>query len=153
MSRCTRSLLTAAFALLAVGTARAQAVPDLSGTWKLDPARSDFGPAPAQQRTEAIDHREPRLVVERTIDGTVGTLTYVVDGKPHQNSFGGGMSTSTLAWDGKVLVMTSEVQSGQGPVKIVDRFALSEDGKALTIARAVDYPGQPFNQTLVFAKQ
>lgn len=153
MSRRARILLTATFALLAVGSARAQAVPNLSGTWKLDPARSDFGPAPAQQRTEAIDHQEPKLVIERTIDGTVGTLTYSVDGKPHQNSFGGGMSTSTLAWDGPVLVMTSEVQSPQGLVKIVDRFSLSEDGKTLTIARAVDYPGQPFDQTLVFAKQ
>lgn len=153
MSRTRALVLIAGIAGAAAGSARAQSVPNLSGTWVLDQSKSDFGPAPAMARTEVIDHQEPKLVIKRTIDGTEATLTYAVDGKPYPNTIGGTNATSTLAWDGPVLVMTTEVESPNGPATIVDRFSLSADGKTLTIDRSISVQQGTFSQTLVLAKQ
>jgi len=153
MSHRRTLVLTAVIAVVAAGAARAQSVPNLSGTWVLDMSKSDFGPAPAMARTEVIDHQEPKLVIKRTLDGTQATLTYAVDGKRYENSIGGTNAASTLAWDGPVLVMTTEVESPNGPATIVDRFSLSADGKTLTIDRSISVQQGTFGQTLVLSKQ
>jgi hypothetical protein len=158
----SRHLLAAALSVAAAGSlaiapAAAQAVPNLSGHWVLDVAKSDFGQAPGGPRSDRIEHNEPQLTIKRTIESADGaveaTLTYAVDGKPYTNTIGGNEVTSTLKWDGKVLVMASVVQTPQGPADVNDRYALSADGATLTIERSIGIQGQSLTQTLVFGKK
>ena len=147
-----------ALALMAAPALPAQSPPNLSGTWILQTDKSNFGPLPApSKRTDVIDHQEPRLTMKRTGTGPQGDFTaelvFVVDGKPHKNTVSGNELTTTLKWDGPVLVMVSTTMSPNGEITLTDRLSLSEDGKTLTQSRTVDVQGQTFEQTAVFAKQ
>ena len=147
-----------ALALLAAPALPAQAPPNLSGTWVLQPDKSNFGPLPAPtKRTDVIDHQEPRLTIKRTGTSQQGEfsadLVFAVDGKPHKNTVNGNELTTTLRWEGPVLVLVSTTQSPNGEITLTDRWSLSADGKTLTQARTVDVQGQTFEQTAVFAKQ
>ena len=132
----------------------AQARPDFSGTWVLDPSQSDFGmmPVPAS-RTDVIEHQEPALTIHRTNGDVTVHLAYRVDGQPHVNDANGQQVTSSLAWDGMVLVITSNVTVPQGEVLIVDRMTLSEDGQTIHIQRTLSVGGQELVQTMVLRKQ
>ena len=132
----------------------AQARPDFSGTWVLDPSQSDFGmmPVPAS-RTDVIQHQEPALTIHRTNGEVTVHLVYRVDGQPHVNDANGQQVTSSLAWDGMVLVITSNVTVPQGEVLIVDRMTLSEDGQTIHIQRTLSVGGQELVQTMVLRKQ
>lgn len=157
MTRFRTALCTAVIAL-APGTLVAQTVPNLSGTWILQVAESDFGPLPApERRTDIITHEEPRLVVRRMTmaQGQEASLElrYAVNGEPHENDAGGAVVVSRLRWDGSVLVMTSTVSSPQGEVVLTDRYSLSPDGQTLTQARTLQVQGQEFAQRMVLKKQ
>jgi hypothetical protein len=151
--------LVALIAALAVAVpAPAQTAPNLSGTWVLQVDKSDFGPFPApQSRTDVIDHQEPRITITRTAvtqNGEVRfNLAFAVDGKPHKNVVNGNELTSTLRWDGPVLVIVSTTSTPQGDVTLTDRWSLSDDGKTLTQARTLEAGGQSLEQSAVFAKQ
>ncbi|HUG28540.1 MAG TPA: hypothetical protein VMK53_09600, partial [Gemmatimonadales bacterium] len=108
-----RTALVVALLALPVSLS-AQAAPNLTGTWILQVAESDFGPLPApERRTDIITHDEPRLVVQRMTmsQGQEASLelTYAVDGEPHQNDAGGAVAVSRVSWDGDVLVMITTV--------------------------------------------
>lgn len=139
-------------------SAAAQAKPDLSGIWVLDLAMSDFGMMPAPiSRTDVIDHKEPALTISRTQNTPNGEITanlvYRVDGQPHVNDAAGQEVTSSLAWDGMTLVITSNLTIPQGDVTIVDRMTLSGDGKTLNSHRTLSIQGQEIVQTSVLHKQ
>jgi hypothetical protein len=136
----------------------AQTVPNLSGTWVLQVDKSDFGMAPAPTgRTDVIDHQEPKLTIKRTVTANgqenSSTLVYGIDGKPYKNTAGPNEITSTLSWEGAILVSVSKTTSQQGEVTITDRYELSADGKTLTQKRTLQIQGQELAQTMVLAKQ
>lgn len=141
----------------AAGSVAAQTIPNLSGTWVLQVAQSDFGPIPApESRTDVINHAEPRLTITRTVmaQGTESRLelTYLVDGEPHKNSAGGAELTSRLRWEGATLIMASVASGAQGEVTITDRYTLSEDGRTLTQARTLNLGGQEVVQRMVLTR-
>lgn len=143
---------------VAVGPLEAQSPPNLSGTWVLQLAESDFGPIPAPEgRTDVIDHQEPRITIRRTVvaqgQETTTDLRYAVDGERHANTAGGLEMGSRLSWNGAALTMVSAAQTPQGEVGIVDVFTLSEDGQTLTQARTLTLGGQELSQRLVLKKQ
>ena len=64
----------------------AQQKPDYSGTWKLNVAKSDFGPLPGpDSRTDVITHKEPSISNSVTAETAQGkqqyTVNYTTDGK------------------------------------------------------------------------
>jgi hypothetical protein len=153
-----RSLALAALALAAAAPAVAQARPDFSGTWVMVADRSDFGPMPAPtSRTDVIEHKEPALAIRRTQATPAGentaNLVFVVDGKPHLNAVGPSQLSSMLAWEGAELVITSVLSTAQGDVNIVDRMALSADGRTMIHSRKISIPGQELAQTVVLVRQ
>lgn len=153
-----RTALLAALLAVPASPLAAQDVPNLSGTWVLQVAESDFGPLPApERRTDIITHEEPRLVVQRMTmsQGQEASLelTYAVDGEPHENDAGGAVVVSRLSWDGSVLVMVSTVSSPQGEITLHDRYSLSPDGQTLTQARVLQVQGQEFSQRMVLKRQ
>ncbi|MDZ4674517.1 MAG: hypothetical protein SGI84_08685 [Gemmatimonadota bacterium] len=133
------------------------ASPNLSGTWTLQVAQSDFGQLPGpESRTDVIDHQEPRLAIKRTTTAqgntTVADMSYVVDGQAHKNVAGPTELSSVLSWDGEVLVMVSTANSPQGALTITDRYTLSADGRALAQARTLSIQGQELAQRLVLTR-
>lgn len=155
--RLRLSLLASAL-IATAPPALAQSPPNLSGTWVLQVAQSDFGMLPpVDRRTDVIEHAEPRLVVRRTAasQGQESSLvfTYAVDGEPHRNDAGGTEVVTRLRWDGATLVMVTTATSPQGEITITDRYTLSEDGRTLTQARTLSVQGQELAQRMVLTRQ
>ena len=132
----------------------AVAVPNLSGTWVMVDEKSDLGGMPsAGARTDVIDHQEPKLHIKRTVGDANLDLTYEIDGKPWKNMSPQGEVSSTLTWEGAVLVVNSSLSVQGQDVTLEDRYSLSDDGKTLTQARTIHVQGQEIIQKLVFTKQ
>jgi hypothetical protein len=134
--------------------------PNLSGTWKLDIPKSNFGqmPPPASQ-TDTIEHNEPSIkIVEDQKGGMMGdlnmTTTLSSDGKPTTSAgMGGSPVTSTTHWEGSTLVVNSTTSFQGSDVKIKDSYTVSPDGKTLTEVTHVETSMGNFDSTSVFDKQ
>ncbi len=157
-SRRPLSLRIAALLLVvAASSARGQPRPDFSGTWTIDSARTQWGMSPPVLRTDRIEQTSTQLKVTRELAGPAGAtsvlLTYGFDGADYKNTFGPIQLTSRLQWEGPVLVITSDQETPQGALKSVDRYSLSEEGRVLTVRRAISFGDTEDAVTLVFVKR
>jgi hypothetical protein len=148
-------IVTAAFAVL---QAQAQAKPNLTGTWKMDVGKSDFGPAPAPtSQTDKITHDDPSLKISISQTSQMGDLnydvTYSTDGKETTNTIRGSDFKSIAKWDGDSIVIDSKGSFNGNDVTLKDRWTLSEDGKTLNVQRHVTSPMGEADQKIVFEKQ
>src|ERR1700689_791126 len=101
MKKCFTVVAVFAMTLLA---AQSQAAPNLTGVWKLNLAKSDYGPVPQPEAmTRTINHNDPALQISTYQKGAQGEATtelkYTTDGKPAENKG----SKGTAAWDGSKL--------------------------------------------------
>jgi hypothetical protein len=113
MNRSKVRARLAQFVLFAVGgIALAAGVPDFSGEWKLNAAKSsNLGMMAAVQQTVTITQTpaEMKLVEASDFQGQKSgrTLRYDLKGAPVTNEGGMGGQAETLAkWDGSKLVVT-----------------------------------------------
>jgi hypothetical protein len=132
--------------------------PDFSGNWKMNPARSDYGPIPAPERMERkIVHEDPSLKFETVQVGQRGEVTtsmsYTTDGKPSTNKTPRGEITGTAGWDGEVLTINSKREFQGGELTQAERWALSADGKTLTIDNRITAAQGEFELRIVLDKQ
>lgn len=139
-------------------TASAQAKPNFSGEWKLQVAKSEFGPLPAPtSRTDKITHEDPSLKLTVTQSGQSGEVTYdlnyTTDGKETANQVRGNTLKSVSKWEGDVLVIDTKANFGGNEITIKDKWSLSEDGKTITINRHLAGPQGEADQKLVMEKQ
>ncbi|HZF68775.1 MAG TPA: hypothetical protein VEZ47_12100 [Gemmatirosa sp.] len=155
---CT--VAVAAITLVAApAAARAQQAPNLSGTWELDVAQSDFGMMPGPTKaTLVVEHKEPALKVVSTQVTPRGertaTSSYTTDGKESKNTGAmGNEVVSTLRWDGAVLTNASKTQMQGTEVGIAERWTVAPDGKTLTIARTLQAPMGEMQMKVVYVKQ
>lgn len=130
-------VMTAVLAALAIATA-ATAKPNFSGTWLLNKAKSNYGPVSAPKRMERkIVHEDPtlKMIIVQANDEGEKTLEqeYRTDGSESVNKVGNREITSTAKWDGQVLVISSE----RGDFAQSERWALSDDGKVLTVVNRI----------------
>jgi hypothetical protein len=159
MTRQTTRLFSLALLTLALGLVQAQAKTDFSGTWKLNTGKSDFGPIPAPDSLiETIAHQDPSMKLNvATKGGMQGDLTYDVsyttDGKECVNKVGDNELKSTLNWDGAALTVDTKGTFGGNDITLKDRWALSDDGKTLTITRHVSSPMGEADMKEIFEKQ
>lgn len=136
----TRKLLLIVFLIaLPVVSAFAQQKPDFSGTWKLNVAKTDFGALPGpDSRTDVITHKDPSLTDDVTAEGSQGkqqyTVKYTTDGKDVTNQIGPLEIKSTLKWEGNNLVVSSKFAYNEADVNAQATWALSADGKTITIS-------------------
>jgi hypothetical protein len=130
---------------------------DLSGTWALDRAKSDFGPladSPVVRAevTLTVAHAGPELRVSRreTRDGRERTteLVYYTDGRGETNpsTLGRVGVGSKTRWDGDRIVSTSELtrrgaDGKPSTLETVERWQLSADGRVLTQTTSISYGG------------
>jgi len=133
--------------------------PNLSGTWKLNISKSNFGqlPPPASQ-TDVIEDNEPSVkVAEDQKGGMMGdmnlTSNFDTTGKETTSpGMGGAAVTSTAHWDGVALVIDSKTSFQGNDVKIKDTYTLSGDGQTLTEVTHVESGMGNFDSTSVYDK-
>ncbi len=158
-----RVYLAACAALLAltISTA-AQGLPNFTGTWTLDAAKSDFGPMPPPESVVmVIDHKEPTVKVTTTQKNQMGDSsndsTYTTDGKENVNKMRGPAGDqdvkSTTKWNGKTLATSRTIEAQGMSISIDDSWELSPDGKALTVSRQLKTPQGDFSTKLVLNKK
>jgi hypothetical protein len=132
--------------------------PDYSGTWKLNVAKSDFGPLPPpDSRLDIVEHKDPALKVKTSQDGAQGkqeyTLAMTTDGKEATNNAGGLELKSTGSWEGNNLVVDTKLKFQDNDVAIKAVWLLSDDGKTLTQNAHINSPLGELDQKMVFEKQ
>lgn len=148
-------------AVLIVGSltvALAAAPPNLSGTWKGNMAKSDFGQMPAPTSFSAkIDHKDPSLKVATTFVGDQGEMAFEMtlstDGTETTNQMGSFAIKSKAKWEGSALMVQSKASTDNGEFTTKEKWTLSEDGKTLTIVRTFSGPQGDMTQTVVHDKQ
>jgi len=157
MKRRTVMSLLAVASLSAVSLMAADK-PNFSGSWKLNSDKSDFGPTPAPTKLErTIKHEDPKMNIASVQTGPQGDvstdITYTTDGKECVNKLMGQDVKMTAAWDGDKLAVKYKIDYQGMDVGIVEGWALSGDGKVLTISRNLSTPQGDFTATIVLDKQ
>jgi len=146
-----------AAALIAAGApVRAQQKPNLSGNWKMNLMKSNWGAAPAPNSfTRKIVHTEPSISIDEEQDTPLGlqktARKLTTDGKESTFDVGGAEVKATANWEGSTLLVVTKVDVAD--VSYKDRMSLSPDGKTLTSVVHVDTPGGAVDVTVVFDKQ
>jgi hypothetical protein len=147
--------VVAAFAMTFLA-AQAHAAANFSGEWKLNLAKSDYGPiqqfAP-EFMVRTVKHADPSFQISTHQKGAAGEVTtevkYTTDGKPAENKD----SKGSAKLDGDKLVIDA-VREAQGvEIKTHEVWSLSADGKTLTSTNHLSTPQGDFDVTLVFDKQ
>jgi hypothetical protein len=163
VSSMKHSLFATALVLALSASAAAQDVrPDFSGKWKLDLAKSDFGPMPPPLSVVIdIEHKDPNLKVSATQTMQQGTVSNVrnltTDGKENTNlmrGMGGEQEVkSNTKWEAAKLVTMAKMEVQGTPLEMHDSWELSGDGKVLTISREFKTSQGNFTNKTVYDKQ
>jgi hypothetical protein len=142
---------------LALATAGQSAVkPNLSGEWKINLSKSDFGmlPPPASM-SRTIAHAEPAITIVEQQRSDMGdqnsTRKYVTDGTETSFEVGGALVKSSAAWTDDTLVVVSKVDAIGATFN--DKMSLSADGKTLTSRVHITSPQGEVDLTVVFDRQ
>jgi hypothetical protein len=146
----------------AIAVASAQ-VPDLSGTWQLNVAKSGWGKHPKPTGgTVVIEHHEPALKYTGTVAVNNGTETTdgprkfsfdgAIDGKEYPVMGTTGPGTMTIRRESPTTVV-SELKSSQGAVLETARTTISADGKRLIREMKAKGPAGEMSWTEVYDRQ
>jgi hypothetical protein len=117
--------------LILPATAHAQTKPDFSGTWTMDPSRSESAMQnePIGPVTHVIAQTPNELKIETRRGGRTTTAIYKLDGSESQLPDG----TATTRWDGTTLV-TEMVRDIKGAtVTTKESRRLSADGNEMLV--------------------
>lgn len=130
--------------------------PDFSGSWRFDPGRSALEiPPPASVRF-AIEHREPRFRLERTlvIGGRSDTfaLELTTDGEATSLTHHGAEIEARLFWDGDALVFESKVTRDGEPGTNFVRYTLADQGRTLVAQERFRSRPVSYDNSWVFAR-
>ena len=131
------TLRLAGVVICAMSAASAADKPNLSGNWKMDANKSDFGSAPPPDSfIRKIDQNEPALVFidEQTsaLGNEKAARKYTTDGKETSYQWMGGEVKSAAHWENTTLVIIGKVNAGGTDLLVTSAITISEDGKTLT---------------------
>ncbi|HZY73928.1 MAG TPA: hypothetical protein VFE22_12545 [Edaphobacter sp.] len=139
--------------------------PNLTGTWGLDLAKSNYDQVPPPT-TEFLVFAQAGsgFTVGVTSDNERGrevyTLPFTVDGAETPTPKGTFSDTATLRylstkgeWKGAALVLTQKITYEGAPGSLQSTFTLSPDGKTLTRAMHISVDQGEFDTTSVYDKQ
>jgi hypothetical protein len=133
--------------------------PNLSGTWVLDVAKSDFGEMPPpDSRTDTIEHKDPSIKITVDQAGEMGemnfTMDLITDGSTVSKwTVFGNEAHSTAHWEGDTLVVKTDTKFQDDPVSFMGKYTLSPDGKTLNVQDHFSGPMGEGDAKLVFNKQ
>lgn len=140
-------------------TALAFAEPNLTGTWKLDAARSNFGELPLPAKlVSKIEHKGSALRVstEQTGGMAPGRAEYRYDtsGKETVNKLRSNELRSVLRWEGETLHFTHRLEyQGSEKVEMHDEWRVAAGGAELTQIRRVKTPNGDLETITVLVRQ
>jgi hypothetical protein len=133
---------------------RAADPPDLSGTWKLDAAKSDFGAFPGpNSMTDKIEQRATEIIVNRDRAGEPVVIHIPLDASERSNEIRGTAMKTTGHWDGTTLVIDYNGQQRGRPAHSQERWTIAPDGKTLKVIRQLSGPQGAMEQSLLMIKQ
>ncbi len=136
----------------------AQNMPNLSGDWKLNLSKSNYGTFPAPLAvTRKIVLGGGKLAMTTTQKSPKGEvtsqLTYTTDGKESVNQLATGESKGSAQWIADKLMVTSSREIQGTTLKQTEIWSVSPDSKTLTIDAHVSLPNGEFDVKQVFEKQ
>jgi len=140
-------------------TALAADKPNFSGDWKLNAAKSNFGPIPAPSTyNRKVTHAEPSITIEDTQTGSAlgdqhDKRTYMTDGTEISYQANGADVKGGMTWDGDTLLINSKASIQGMDIVIKDKVTLGDGGKTLTDAVHIESAQGDLDLTLVFDKQ
>lgn len=143
----------------ASSSAAAGPAPNLSGSWKLNIAKSDFGQIPVpDSRTEQITDTEPNIkIVSTWTGGAMGDGTNTMDldttGKETTSQIMGNDAKNTAKWDGASLVVNTAMTMQDADIAVKSTYNMSADGKTLTVLSHVTGPMGEMDMKAVYEKQ
>jgi hypothetical protein len=150
---------TAVYLIAALAiTAAAADKPNISGEWKMNLAKSVFGPVPAPTSfTRKVTHAEPSLTITDDQKGGTGdqsdTRRYITDGKEIEYQANGANVKGAASWEGDALVIKSLVDAGGISISVAEKMTLSDGNKTLTDAVHIVTPQGDIDITYIFDKQ
>jgi hypothetical protein len=139
--------------------------PDLSGTWKLNVEKSDFGQIPPPtSETNVITQSGADIKLATKSERDQGTREYTIalkiDGTVTPTPEGTFPPESPLQiisskaeWDLKTLVITQQASFQGNPGSLKSKYTLSTDGKVLTRTTNVSMGMGDFTTTMIYDKQ
>ena len=138
--------------------ASAFGAPNLTGEWKLNLAKSQYGAIPAPvEVTRKIKLEGINLTMstqQKTAQrDSTSELKYTTDGKVCVNKVTNGDAKGTAHWEGDALIIESSQQNGAQELKSREVWTLSADGKTLTIQNHLTLPQGGVDVKQVFEKQ
>ena len=128
--------------------------PDLTGTWLLDKGKSRLQADTAYLH---IEHDDPRLLLTRAhiTDGKADLFEILVlaNGKDDVKKWRNDTTVNRCQWEGNELVLESRERRGRKESLTSMRFALSPDGRTLTVEERLTGPGRKVENTLVLQRE
>ena len=147
-----------AWLLVAAAAGQGDEHPNLSGEWKLNLGKSNFGAMPAPDAAgSVIRHSGASLVMDYTQDGKTAHVELTTDGVERVTDSNPDSEVWTrVYWAGPVLIFESRdkarpAHESRG-IKWNSRWSLSDDGKTLAIQKHFVTPQGEFDQSLLFDK-
>lgn len=146
-----RNTVIAWFVVMLLGTsAWGQDRPDLSGTWQLNVAKSEYGDMQGpSSRTDVIEQHANEIRESVLAEGRHKTqqytLTFSTDGKKTEFPVGaevhmGSVTLQSISatWQDKSLIVLEKVRFQDSDLVVKNKYTLSPDGKLLTIATSLN---------------
>ncbi len=133
--------------------------PNLSGTWVLDVAKSDFGQMPPpDNRTDTIDDKNPSIKIAVNQTGQMGEMNFTMDLVADGNTVAkwtvfGNEARSVAHWEGNTLVVKTDTKFQDDPVNFLSKYTLAADGKTLNVMDHFSGPMGEGDAKLVFNKR
>lgn len=126
---------------------------NLSGTWKLNHEKSDFGRAPRPGTVVTkIRQQSGELAAQSTSDGRVNEYRWTLDGKESVNRIAGNEVKAVAGWRGPILQVRSKMTVQGTALAMTDQYSLSADGREMTIFRTINGPQGEIEQRYVYDK-
>ena len=146
----------AAFALMALPAVAAN--PNFSGEWKMNAAKSDFGPLPAPEKMlRKIEQTDGSISLTTTQSGPQGerttSTTWKTDGSEQTVKMGNQEVKGTAKFEGGALVIQSKRETQGMEISQKETWKLSEDGKVINITNQLGTPQGDFELKIVLEKQ
>ncbi len=143
--------------LLALAVASAFGATDFSGTWKLDGAKSDFGPIPAPETmTRVVSQSGDSISIETTQkneQGEVKTkISFKLDGSASESKTSLGEVKGNAKWEGEKLRIKSTRETQGVEITFDELWALAPDKKSISIANKVGTPQGDFEIKMLLVK-
>ena len=154
-----RRILTLLSAIaLSAALTQAQDKPNFSGSWKLNVAKSDFGPLPGPEKMDrTITHGDPDMSIHTVQSGPQGDATtdtkYKTDGSDVTNKMRGQDIKTVAKWDGAKLTVKYKFEAQGAEISIVDVWSLAAGGQQMTVVSSITAPQGEFARTMLFDKQ